>query len=175
MNKTTIIDTKPKPYLTKCWTTILLFYYSILLISSILLTIWLLGCKFDYSATIFSDALFGSLAMATVGSTIFYLRKLYKSSINNFYYTQSDIPSNYLILIGSIFYFVFRPIFAIAFSIIVILGIKSGFLIIAKEGQEAGNGLIFISMFFSFFVGFLAGSFIKKLEEYGDKIISKVF
>ena len=55
-----------------------------------------------------------------------------------------------------------------------VIGLRSGFLLTAKGPIELNTGFIYMSMFFSFFVGFLSGRFVKHLEQSGEKVISKV-
>lgn len=118
-------------------------------------------------------ALLGSVGMSCTGSSIFYIRKLYKSCI-----TQNLILSNekekYLERLGTLIYYIARPIFAIGFSILVVIGLKSGLMVITNKQAVLDDGYINASMFIAFFVGFLTGKFIKNLEIKGENIIDNL-
>lgn len=119
-------------------------------------------------------AIIGSASMACSGSAIFYFRKLYKSILRGSL-TATDIPAD-LNALASFAYFVARPMFSIIFALIVVIGIKSGLALsgAAPTSTSYGYGYVQMSMFFSFFVGFLSGRFIRQLETYGERMIERI-
>ena len=70
--------------------------------------------------------------------------------------------------------FIGRPFFSIGFSLLVVLGLQSGMMMASDESPELGAGFVHIAMFLSFFVGFLSGKFIKRLEVYGENLLDKI-
>ena len=109
-------------------------------------------------------AIIGSACMACAGSAIFYFRKLYKSILQGSL-TEASVPSD-LNALASFAYFFARPMFSIIFALIVVIGIKSGLVLSGAAPENAGYGYVQMTMFFSFFVGFLSGRFIRHLENW---------
>lgn len=166
-------------YLSNIGTTLLFIYYFLLF------TIGFSGAIFAilphpiisfYNSTIkvspFLLAVIGSIGMALNGSSIFYIRKLYKLCFVE-PIGEDKLHGNYKENLGSVVYFLTRPIFSIGFSILIVIGLKTGLMISSEAGANIANGFVYECMFISFFVGFLAGNFIKNLEHYGNNIINK--
>lgn len=117
-------------------------------------------------------AIIGSACMSCAGSAIFYFRKLYKSILAGSL-TANDVHSD-LNALASFAYFFARPMFSIIFALIVVIGIKSGLVLSGAAPANAGYGYVQMTMFFSFFVGFLSGRFIRQLENWGGKMIDRI-
>jgi hypothetical protein len=164
-----------KLYLTNGWITALFIYYFFIFLSGIVLAVSSLvpGVIYEASPPILHLALIGSIGMSSNGSAIFYIRKLYKLCFRE-NLRIDDKENTYIRRLGTIIYFFCRPLFAIGFSLLVVIGLKSGFMLTSTKQIELNDGFIFLTMFISFFVGFLAGRFVKKLEVSGDKILGKV-
>ncbi|WP_026704425.1 hypothetical protein [Flavobacterium soli] len=118
-------------------------------------------------------SILGCIVFPLLGSSIFYIRKLYKASIN------LDIvePSNnedQIRQIGIIFYFVLRPIFSIGLGLLLFLSFKIGVSAMVKS-PELNDGFVYSCMFFSFFIGYSSGDVIDKLEKVGKNIVRKSF
>ena len=113
--------------------------------------------------------------MSGFGAAAYYIRKLYKNCIQAKVLIPSKEHSDILKKIGSFVYFSLRPIFALGFSLLVIVGLNAGKITIVGKAVPLNNGFIFISMFLSFFVGFSSGKLIKALEKKGGKWISSFF
>ena len=162
-----------KLYLTNTWVLSLFIYYLLVFIAGICLSI--IALLPDLAGIEKSDitkvALIGSIGMACIGSSIFYIRKLYKLCFKEHVTIEKD---TYLKRVGTIVYFLARPIFSLGFSILVVIGLQSGFMLTSNKPLDLNNGFVYITMFASFFVGFLSGRFIKQLESSGEKIIKKV-
>ena len=119
-------------------------------------------------------ALLGAAGMAANGGAIFYIRKLYKLCFTE--NLKLDIAQNSFIKkVGTIIYFAGRPIFSISFSVLIVLGFRSGTFIMTNNSVELSEGFVYTVMFVSFFVGFQSGNFIKKLENYGNGIIEQIY
>lgn len=115
----------------------------------------------------------GSIAISLAAASIAYIRKLYKLC---FQYSsdQEDEDQIFLKRLGTLVYFVTRPIFSVVFSILVVATLRSGFLVSTDKAVELDIGFVYIAMISSFYVGFLSGEFIKKLEEKGISKIKKI-
>ncbi|MCY6483890.1 hypothetical protein OW763_05955 [Clostridium aestuarii] len=166
---------------------LLLSYYIILFVIGLILSIVII--IFDNSApehiwsffiineenkiNYFNLALIGSLSTSILGSSVFYIRKVYKLCIGN----KITIPNKGNINdniqnIGMLFYFVCRPLFSLAFAFLTILGLKAGMISITKGTLEVNNGFPSICMFITFFTGFSCGEFLSSLEKKSSSVIS---
>ena len=70
-------------------------------------------------------------------------------------------------------YYLLRPIFAISFSIIFLIGLIASISAVTETDTDLIVGLIHLTMITSFFIGFAAGDIIRKLEDYSKDIINK--
>ena len=120
-------------------------------------------------------AFIGSAAMASQGSSVFYIRKLYKSVLSDLLTTDGNGDSQWLMKAMATFvYFFARPLFSVAFSLLLVIGVKSGLILSGGAQNELGYGFVQLTMFLSFFVGFLSGRFVRQLEEWGGRILDRV-
>lgn len=151
----------------------LLFYFGILLLIGLLATIFAINYEsFTYKFNITQISLIGGFGTALIGSTIFYMRKLYKSAINNTI-TEPTTDKEKTNETGLFFYYSLRPIFAIAFSLLIHIGLKASVAIITVKESELDVGMVYLTMIISFFIGFAAGDVITKLEEISKEIAKK--
>jgi hypothetical protein len=162
-------------YLSARWTTFLFFYYFVVLVLGVGLAIFALLPDLWYAEqpSVLHLALMGSVGMASNGAAIFYIRKLYKLCFSP-YLSLSNGPEQYIRRLGTIVYFVGRPLFSVGFSLLVVIGIRSGFMLTTNGPVELNTGFVYMSMFFSFFAGFLSGRFVKQLEQSGERFVKKV-
>lgn len=123
--------------------------------------------------TAYSFALIGSFGMACSGSSIFYIRKLYKSCITSDF-IDSNEQGDSLRRLGAIIYYFARPLFAISFSLLTVVGFKVGLVVISAESIELNYNFTYVAMFTSFFIGFSTGKFIRQLEDRSSSIIGKL-
>lgn len=159
-------------YLTNRWTTTLFGYYFVVLIIGIFLAVLALlpDIVYEKEKSVLHLAIVGSVGMAANGAAIFYIRKLYKLCFADSLNTVGG-ENTYARRLGTIVYFIGRPLFSIGFSILVVIGLRSGFLLTLEGPAELNDGFIYMAMFFSFFVGFLSGRFVKQLEQSGERVI----
>ncbi len=161
--------------LTKSSVIFLMRYYLVLLFIGILATCLALTYE-GYSTyiTITTVSIVGGFGSAILGSTIFYLRKLYKANINEkIIFPSSDAERNKEIGVRA--YFFLRPIFAVVFSLLIHILLKYGVHIITVKETRLDEGLIYTSMFLSFFAGFSSGDFITYMEKKGQNLVSSIF
>ncbi len=125
-----------KLYISKVWITGLFIYYFVIFVLGIILAIIAVMPALFIGETqpIMNLALFGSIGMALNGSAIFYIRKLYKLCFNQTI-EEDDQDNTYIKRLGTIVYFIGRPLFGIGFSFLVVIGSRSGFLLADKGGQ----------------------------------------
>ena len=119
-------------------------------------------------------SIIGGFGTALIGSSIFYLRKLYKSSINN----EISSPTNEdekIKELGARTYYYLRPLFAIGFSILIHIALKSSVHIITVKETRLDEGFIYLTMFLSFFAGFAAGDLITYIEGKSVEWVTNTF
>lgn len=159
-------------YLTTKQTKFLFFYYFIVLLAAFTSAcgVFVPGpfSKFDYLEL----SLIGASSMACLGSSVYYTRKLYKSVLSNFLITNQS--SEELKTYATFVYFFARPLFSLAFALLIVIGIKSGLVLSGAHQGELTYGFVQLTMFFSFFVGFLSGRFLRQLEAWGERMLDRV-
>lgn len=147
-------------YLTYKWSVVIFIYYSFLFLTSLVLLIYYFSSSNQQETDVY---LYSSLA-GLLGSSIYYIRKLYKDCFMDNKVLHED---NKLKKIATVIYFLSRPFFAVAFSIMIIIGIKAGFIIIStSENAIKMENFIYVSVFLSFIGGFRVGNVINKFENF---------
>jgi hypothetical protein len=162
-------------FLTKSKVKGLFFYYTVLIIVSILVVLYTLvneGIDANFKLTITELSLLGGMGTALIGCCIFYLRKLYKGSINNELVNPVTEEEKYKQL-GILIYFLLRPLFSVVFSLLVHIILKSSVHIITVKEARLDEGFIYLTMVLSFFVGFASGDVITFLEQKSKDIAIK--
>lgn len=157
--------------LSKKSTIVIFLYYILLFILNLLLTtaIIIINNTNNFSnINIDNLTLIGSISISILSSSIYYIRKLYKLSLSE----KINIPdkNRSLRTIGTIFYFLTRPIFAGVFAIVLVLGLKSGLFILTQS--KSTSSLLELYMLISFFIGFSTGDFLNGLEKKSNQIIT---
>jgi hypothetical protein len=166
------VDKVRSLYLTKPQTKALFLYYFLLLFTG-----------FGFSVAVFVPgpfsnfgyvelAFFGSASMACLGSAIFYMRKLYKAVLNNSLIIEDSKGD--LKFISTFVYFFARPFFSISFALLIVIGVKSGLVLTAGAQSNFNYGFVQLTMFVSFFIGFLSGRFLRHLEGWGERVLEQV-
>lgn len=155
----------------------LIGYYIILFFFGIGLTIFSLlyeNITLPFVMSISLISIIGGFGTALIGSSIFYLRKLYKACINK----EMSSPTNEdekLRELGVCAYYYLRPLFAIGFSILIHVALKSSVHIITVKETRLDEGFIYLTMFLSFFAGFAAGDLITYIEDKSVELVTKTF
>ncbi|AQM59696.1 hypothetical protein [Clostridium baratii] len=170
-------------YLTKNQIYTLLIYFPTILIISLISSIYVYilskntfmlknswGITNMTNDVIITLSLLGSISLNLCACSIFYIRKLYKIMISDLL-SVNNSKENIFKCIGTFIYFLFRPIFSISFSILLVIGLNAGLLSVASKKPEFNTNLIDICMFFSFFIGFASGNFLNSIEIKSKSII----
>ncbi len=116
-------------------------------------------------------SLLAAMSTGLIGSGVYYSRKLYTACINS-YYTFIDkgvvsTPSEALQRIGSKSYFLMRPLFAVAFALVICSIWRFGVSASGEGAPKLSTGFLYISIFLGFISGFLAGRVLTSLEGIG--------
>jgi hypothetical protein len=153
----------------------ILIYYGILF--CIALPLALTGLLYEYLLTSYSiieKSIIAGIGFSIIGSVIFYSKKIYKACVN----LDFTVPVNEEDKIrefGITAYFIFRPLFAIVFSFLLILLLKLGIKIISVAENSIINDFILLTSFLSFFCGYSSGDILDIFESKGKQMMSKVF
>lgn len=152
----------------------LFLYYGALLIACIILSIRIFIALFDgiNDNCILHLSFISSIISAIMMCSVNYIRKLYKNLIaGNVSIEEKDTA----VLIGCFAYFFFRPFFAIALVIIVIVAILSGaFMVIGSLDYIINQKFLFLCYVIAGFVGYSTGITLDKFERISKENINKV-
>ena len=124
--------------------------------------------------TITSVAVVGGIGTSLIGSSMYYLRKVYKASIN-LEMTSPINEGDNIRQLGIFIYYLLRPIFAVGFSLLLHITLKLNVTFITVQDAILGSGFIYLSMFLSFFGGFATGDLIAYFELKSQDFVTKPF
>lgn len=150
-------------------------YLGLLLISSLVSVAFIIFFKTEWILKLGIEkiSILGCIIFPLFGSSVFYIRKLYKACINLDIVEPTTVEDN-IRQSGIIFYFILRPIFSIGFGLLLFLSFKIGVSAMVKT-PDLNDGFIYSCMFFSFFIGYSSGDVIDKFEKVGKKIVARSF
>ena len=151
---------------------VLFVYFSFLLLIGLISSLFALNYELFCKLNITIVSLIGGIATSLMGSTVFYMRKLYKSAITSIV-TAPSTEDDKTKETGLFFYYLFRPVFAITFSILIHIALKASVAIITVKESNLDSGMIYLTMLLSFFIGFSAGDVLHKLEKASKEIANK--
>lgn len=147
-------------YISKTAFICFIIYYALLFLSSLIYII----IYFYLGNIAYCDVYLIASLSSLLGSSIYYTRKLYKDCFND---GKISSEKDFFKQIATIIYFITRPFFAIAFAIIIIIGLKAGFVVIATAQNEINStNFIYTCVFLSFIGGFNVGKLIAKFENF---------
>ncbi len=155
----------------------LIVYYIVLLLIGFALTlITLLNETFETidNSKITLLAILAGFGTALLGSTMFYLRKIYKSCIN----AEMENPNSEedkIRQIGILSYYYLRPLFALLFSLIFHIALKESVNLVTLNETSLNYTFIYLMAFVSFFAGFASGDLITYFEAKSAEISKKAF
>lgn len=98
----------------------------------------------------FYDALQISVLCSLVGSSCYYVRKLYRDGMNDRVLNHKMCPY----CTHTFMYYFFRPIFASVSAFFIVIGIKQGYFILSSQAPINSENFLYLSMVVSFLVGF---------------------
>lgn len=150
----------------------LFIYYLILLIFSLLWIAFSVLYHYEFSEKGFSNII-GIFMFACpgglLGAVIYYIRKLYKSCIQNLIEVKSDDEALFR-KIGAKMYFYIRPIISAILAILVDMGFIAGFYFINNQPDINNDKFFLFIILISFYVGFCNGKIIINMEKRSEDI-----
>ena len=160
----------------------LIFYFPLLLLFSVILTILIL-LNYDFisftnsssNSKLFNQFTFtvvGSISTSLMGCSIFYTRKLYKILLSNSFniITNSSLKST-----GTLTYFIMRPLFSTSFTLLLIIVLNAGLINLFKTDDSINSSFTDLCMFISFFLGFSSGKFLQSIEKKAGTVAEAIF
>ena len=155
-------------------------YYVFILIISFVWVAFSVLYHFEYSANGFSryvGIFMFALPSGILGASIYYIRKLYKSCIQNLFDENvvDDKDYKYYRKIGAKMYFYIRPIVSGIFAVMLNMAILAGFNIINADISSGNNNFEFLIILLSFYVGFCNGKIIIHMDDKKDVAFNKIF
>lgn len=153
----------------------ILIYYGILFLISIPLAIS--GILNNYLPTTFSiieKSIIAGIGFSIIGSIIFYSKKIYKACIN-LDFIKPEKEDDRIRAFGITAYFVFRPLFAIIFTLLLIILLKLGIKTISIQANDLKDDFILLTSFLSFFCGYSSGDILDIFDSKGKQIIGNIF
>lgn len=109
----------------------------------------------------------GAVLTGVLGASVYYIRKIYKQCIRGEIEVAEQVG---LREVGAFAYFVFRPPFAAAFSILAVLAMKGGNKFISLGANFEPETFVYSCLFIGFFCGFAAGRVLTVIERRGAGI-----
>lgn len=150
-------------------------YYIFLLSVSFIWFIFDLLYHYSFNETGFSiviGVLLFAFPCGIVGASIYYIRKLYKSCLQDL---VVDLPNDDYHKLGAKMYFYIRPIISGILAVLINIGIIGGFyMFVNNMSVNDERFFVFVSLT-SFYIGYCNGKLILKLDENGEKLINSIF
>ena len=113
-----------------------------------------------------------SIAVSGMFSSIQYIIKLYKACIGD---RINLVKEEGLKRLGNSAYFIFRPPFAIAFSIVMVFGMLSGmYAVTGSLDYILNEKFIYLCVIMSGFIGFSIGKVINKFSNVSSEKIKNI-
>lgn len=150
-------------------------YYLILLAVALISTVCFI---FYFTATKSADVKLGLICIfafinGILGSTFYYIRKLYKTCIQQLVIEDSKADA-LITSLGAKAYFYFRPIMGATLALLIILGVYGGFFVLFDQPAiNADKFFVFVAIF-SFLVGFSNGKIILKIDNSTSRIAEMI-
>lgn len=163
-------------YTLPIWGVVTLFaYYTVLIILGFIGIIFIILQK-DIETNLMINTLIGSNSICLLFCSIQYVKRLYKACLDK-RITYDKTSSSFLLeSIGNIVYFFFRPIFASAFVIVLIISLRSGLLIITtQDGIVMNSRFLYLCILISSFIGFSVGRVLDRFDGHAQQVIRKAF
>lgn len=146
----------------------LMIYYSLYILFGIMISI----IELCYDKSTFGMKLLiiymiiSSFGVSGMLCSVQYIRRLYKACIAGRIKEEISVIGQ----IGTMMYFIFRPIFTFCFLIIIIVGLISGMYVVTGNLEYILNEkLIYVGMITSAYIGYSIGSLIDRFETISEK------
>lgn len=159
--------------LTRKWIVFLFIYFGTYILVGGVISIkglCTLECDTEKS-TLLRQAFMLSFSTSGMLCAVQYIRRLYKACIS----ARIDTTADKIQVLGTIAYFIFRPVFTWCFVIILITGVLSGMYVVTGSLDYVLNEkFIYICMITSSYIGYSIGKTIDKFEKVSNKQVEEL-
>lgn len=149
----------------------LLIYYFIILISGGIFAI-IIACdlmKEVDQEQIMKLAFIVSIAVSGMLCSVQYIKRLYKACLTD----RIELSNDAVKCIGNVTYFLFRPFFAFAFSIVMVFMLLSGmFVVTGNLDYILNKKFVYLCVVISSFLGYSVGNLLDKFEKISKEKVS---
>ena len=160
--------------LSKKWLYIIMIYYSIILITGMIATVYVMVYSHGFTA---DNILFytnvASLSVAGMLCSVQYLKRLYKACLDErIIFLQEDDEIKQL---GHLLFFILRPIYAMAFAIVAKFALLAGVVIVTSVDHVTINErFLYLSIVMSSIIGFSIGSVLDGFDALSSRHINNI-
>ena len=113
-----------------------------------------------------------SIAVSGMLCSIQYIKRLYKACLTD----RIKMDSNIIKCIGNVAYFIFRPFFAFAFSIVIVFMLLSGmFVVTGNLDYILNEKFVYMCVVISSFLGYSVGNMLDRFEKISKEKIADLF
>ena len=152
----------------------LLIYYVVLIIFGMVAVIWICSMplkEMSESSLLVKYTFIVSLSASAMSCGMQYVRRLYKACITKrvVYYDDNSIE-----LFGNMVYFITRPLFSLAFSTLVVVGLLAGmFLVTGSLDYVINDKFLYLCLIISSLTGYSVGQVLDRFEKISRKTSSE--
>ena len=113
-----------------------------------------------------------SIAVSGMLCSIQYIKRLYKACLTD----RIEMNNGTIKNIGNITYFILRPFFAFALSIVMVFMLLSGmFIVTGNLDYILNKKFVYLCVVLSSFLGYSVGNLLDKFEKISEEKISNIF
>lgn len=162
-------------HMSKGWVIVIFVYYFLMIIAGVGLILYIIISKIGYIGTqeeIKKYTFIMSILSSAMFTAVRYSQKLYKACIDGRVVIVHDSK---IVFIGNILYFILRPIYAVVFTLITVVGLLGG-LVFLMNGFECviSERMIYLVAILSAFIGYSIGRFIDLFEIVSIDKVNKI-
>lgn len=170
------MDNKSLDYhLPKGWVITLFILYTAIVLAGIALLLYILIIKMDGTldkTAVRSYTFYVSMVSSAMMTGIRYSQKLYKACIDGRVFYSNENKS---ILIGNVLYFLLRPIYSIAFSVIFVICLLGGLMFLGGGLDCTINErMVYLAAIISSFIGYSIGNVLDMFELVSKDHVGKI-
>lgn len=151
----------------------LFIYYFIILISGGIFSI-IIACSLMKGVNqdqIVIQAFGVSIAVSGMLCSVQYIKRLYKACLTD----RIQISDDVIKYIGNITYFLFRPFFALAFSVVMVFMLLSGmFVVTGNLDYILNEKFVYLCVVVSSFLGYSVGNLLDRFEKISEEKVSNL-
>lgn len=112
-----------------------------------------------------------SIAVSGMLCSVQYIKRLYKACLTN----RIEVSDDTVKCIGNVTYFIFRPLFAFAFSIVMVYMLLSGmFVVTGNLDYILNEKFVYLCVVISSFLGYSVGDLLDRFEKISKEKVSNV-